>query len=424
MKKLVIATIIVILGVHTLSIAGAQEAMPPLISRISVLGLKRTRARVPEKLLSRFLGTSVSDLDEETVITILLETGIFEDIVVRTKESEVVSGEGGATIKATLEVTVSEKWSIIPLPVFVASSDGITAGAGLIDANAFGLNDKIFAIGLFLPDGWMTSLAYVNVPNSERDLRWSISGFFSSQDKTVVDQYEDSIRRYSSDAARASFEIGFPLIRSVKYPLEASVGAFFNEMGVREASSPLAQPEAGRVVGVKTGLSLRSSSWDGVFLSERQASLSWSYNYGLLNDSHQNLNFRSSYDYAPFPGLRLSLRGAAVYAPETPAVFEDGPFSIGNTILPTDFSARNLAGFSAGLEGRIIKFPFGVLSGLLSYQVAFTEGPIIGTGFDHGPAGGVRVYVAKVAIPALDAGAAYNVETGIFKATFGIGMRM
>jgi len=65
-----------------------------------------------------------------------------------------------------------------------------------------------------------------------------------------------------------------------------------------------------------------------------------------------------------------------------------------------------------------------VLSALLSYQVAFTDGPILGAGFDHGPAGGVRVYVAKVAIPALDAGAAYNVETGIFKATFGIGMRM
>ena len=420
MKKLVIATIIVILGFHTLSTAEAQEVMQAQISKISVLGLKRTRARVPEKLLSRFLGTSVSDLDEEIVITILLETGIFEDIEVRTKQAEDSSADTGTT----LEVTVSEKWSIIPLPVFVASSDGFTAGAGLIDANAFGLNDKIFAIGLLLPDGWMTSLAYVNVPDSERDLRWSVSGFFSSQDKTVVDQNEDSIRRYASDAARASFEIGFPLIRSTKYPLEASVGAFFNELGVREVHSPLAQPEAGRVVGLKTGLSLRGSSWDGVFLSERQASLSWSYNYGLLNDSHQSLNFRSSYDYAPFPGLRLSLRGAAVYAPETPAVFEDGPFSIGNTILPTDFSARNLAGFSAGFEGRIIKFPFGVLSGLLSYQVAFTDGPILGTGFDHGPAGGVRVYIAKVAIPALDAGAAYNVETGIFKATFGIGMRM
>jgi len=420
MKKTVIITIIVVLGFHTLSTAGAQEAMLPPISKISVLGLKRTKARVPEKLLSRFLGTSVSDLNEETVITILLETGIFEDIEVRTKQAE----DGSSDTGTTLEVTVSEKWSIIPLPVFVASSDGLTAGAGLIDANAFGLNDKIFAIGLLLPDGWMTSLAYVNVPDSERDLRWSVSGFFSSQDKTLVDQNEDSIRRYASDAARASFELGFPLIRSAKYPLEASLGAFFSELGVREASSPLAQPDGGRVVGLKTGLSLRGSSWDGVFLSERQASLSWTYNYGLLNDSYQSLNFRSSYDYAPFPGLRLNLRGAAVYAPETPAVFEDGPFSIGNTILPSDFSARNLAGISAGFEGRIIKFPFGVLSALLSYQVAFTDGPILGTGFVHGPAGGVRVYVAKVAIPALDAGAAYNVETGIFKATFGIGMRM
>jgi hypothetical protein len=36
---------------------------------------------------------------------------------------------------------------------------------------------------------------------------------------------------------------------------------------------------------------------------------------------------------------------------------------------------------------------------------------------------GVRLYLSKIAIPAVDLGAAWNAETGLWRGAFGVGMR-
>jgi len=383
------------------------------ITRVSVEGLRRTKPGVTERLLRQFIGTPAADLDQAAVIAVLLDTGIFEDIQIETREDTDTDG-------TLMAVTLKEKWSFIPLPVFVAASDGITAGAAVIDANAFGLNDKIFSVGLILPAGWMTSIAYVNVPDTETSLKWSVSAFFSRQDKTVVNELDEDIRRYGYDALAGSFEVGVP----VWGPWQFSVAGLFKERGVRDIGEALAAPEAARVLGVQPGLSARSTEWDGVFLSERSFSLDYTWNYGLINDSYQSVKAAGVYEQPLFPGFKLGARAAGVYEADAPVVFEEAPSTVGITILPSSFSAPILAGGSLALEGRLIQFPFGTLSALLAWQTAWSDGPLLGSRFDQGPAGGIRLYVAKVAVPAVDIGAAYNLETGLFRATFGIGMRM
>lgn len=389
----------------------AQEGNGPVITEISVSGLKRTRRSVPEKLLKRYIGVSVSALDTNAVIATLLDTGIFEDIRIDTR----VEGEG-----AIMAVTVSEKWSLIPLPVFIAASEGITAGAAVIDANAFGLNDKIFAVGLFLPGGWMSSIAYVNVPANSSSLGWSSSVFFSRRQSESVDAEEEVLRRYGYDALSASFQLKLPFSGLV----ESSLGLALQERSVRDVEDGLREPDSGRVLGLFAGLASRRSSWDGVFLSERSAEARYTYNLGLVNSTFQALELKAAYEHPFFPGLKLVFKGALDYRPQAPAAFEENPASVGITVLPSAFSAAVLVGGSAGLEGRLVRFPFGVLAGLLSYQALYSDGPLLGERLDHGPAAGIRLYVAKVAIPAMDLGAAYNLETGLYRITFGIGMRM
>lgn len=147
----------------------AQDREGEAIQEIRVDGLKRTRPAVVQELLSTYRGRHPETFDAGEVAALLIDTGIFEEILVGFCE-----GPDGAV----MEIGLREKWSLIPLPIFAAGSDGIVAGAALIDANAFGLNDKLFAVGLVLPGGWMGSVAYVSPAAGSAGLGWSASAFY------------------------------------------------------------------------------------------------------------------------------------------------------------------------------------------------------------------------------------------------------
>lgn len=404
-----------VFALFSFAIAPLYAAAPDLpVRAISVSGLKRTKPQVVDRLLRRYIGVSASSIDTQEVVGVLLETGIFENVTVST----LPASDGTST---ELAVSVDEKWSLLPLPVFVATSSGITAGAAFIDANAFGLNDKIFSVALLLPTGWMVSAAFVDVPGNTEEWRWSLSTYVSMQDRKDVDAREEELRRYGLDAADLSFELAAPIVRAAN----VSVGLAFRERAVRDADgTTLGRPESSRAIVPRLGASFRASDWNGVFLSETSASIGAEWYGGLINDSFYLMDARLQFERPILDWIRLLARASAVYAPESPPVFEFGPQSIGLAVLPSAFSARSAVAGSLGLETRVAALPFGVISALASYQAALSEGSVIGESVDHGPVGGVRLYLAKVAVPAMDIGVAYNVATGIFRASFGIGMRM
>jgi hypothetical protein len=118
------------------------------------------------------------------------------------------------------------------------------------------------------------------------------------------------------------------------------------------------------------------------------------------------------------------LKSGAVWKSSTDPLYEGGPSSAQVDILPGDFAARNYAGLSAGLEKYIVSFRWGTLSVLGSWQLVFSQGLISGDEFDHGPSAGIRLYLSRIAIPAVGFGAAYNMNSGLFQLTFSIGMSM
>lgn len=140
------------------------------------------------------------------------------------------------------------------------------------------------------------------------------------------------------------------------------------------------------------------------------------------------LSARFHYDLALWLGLKLVSRGDGVWSPKAPPAAETGAETGADAarliILPGAFVARSLAGLSLGLEFRILSLGPANFAGLASYQIGVSEGPLIGLRLDHGPAAGLRLYLARVAVPALDLSVAYNAATGIPRLSFGIGMRM
>ncbi len=384
------------------------------IRTIEVTGLRRTKEKTVTQLLERYIGSPAAELDKDEVSALLIRTGIFENV-----RAAAVPSEDGTS--ARLEVAVDEKWSIIPAPVFAVTSSGITAGAAFLDANAFGLNDKLLSVALKLPSGWMTSIAYTDESDGSRSGRNSVSAYISMKERTDEDTTEATLRRYQSSAVDFAFETARPLFLDTN----ASLGFAFKERGVSDPEkSAVAEPDPARVFMVRTGLSTRSSDWNGVFLLESLASLGASYSFGLVGDSFYTFDARAVVERPLGTRLRARASAAGLFSPLAPAVFDVSPSALGLTILPSDFAARSAASAVFGLEARLAAFRFGLLSALVSYEGAVVNGELLGTEIAHGPSAGIRLYVAKVAVPAMSVVVSYNAEADVVRGSFGIGMRM
>jgi hypothetical protein len=385
-----------------------------LITSLSITGLKRTRVTAAEKPLRRFVGGEAAALDINEVKAAVLDTGILEPLSVEIIED--MPGRGNV-----LAVEVREKWSIFPIPVFFIGSGGMMAGGAFYDANAFGINDKMAAAGMYQSNGWMTTLMYIHSPGGNRAAGWNASFFFSREDREDGNQRDETIRRFSADslAAAAGLSYQFTPFAGGSFRL-----AYTNRM-LRKNDEPLLAPSSGaQVLGMGPEFSIRESSWDGYLLSERSAAFSYRYSQGLNSPSFHSLSFRGIFEKSLLPGFRTSIRSGLLWEPLVPVLFESSPGAAEVNILPLSFSARHYAGLSLGLEKHLFNMSFGAFSVLASWQMVYSNGSILGDQFDYGVSGAFFFYMSKLAIPALGMGAAYNIPAGYAQFSFSLGMSL
>lgn len=394
--------------------AQAGDGAPKRVTAVSVSGIKRTRPHVAEYPLRKFIGRETAEINVDEVYAAIMNTGILELLEVVIEDSPDAEG-------SLLRVTVREKWAFFPMPIITVGSESMSFGGVIMDANAFGLNDKMVFLGAYNPGGWMASVMYTATPDREHMPGWNIMGFYLTEEKEQVDREKMVFRRFNPDTIGGSVGISYPVIG----PLTAGLAFLYQNKILRDASAPIRAPvEGAMVVGIKPEISVRHSEWDGYFLSGQTVSLSYTYMIGIGSPSFHSVALRGAYEKSLLPGFRLNIKSGIVYAPSAPVLFESAPSVSGVDILPRNFSAQNYAGMSLGFEKHLFKFSMGALSALAAYQVVWSEGGILGSQFDHGVAGSIRVYLSKLALPAVGLGMSYNVVSEIFQVAFSMGMSM
>ena len=392
--------------------AEREIALSGPITSIEISGLKRTKPHIARYPLEQFLGQDAETLDLNEVHAAVKDTGILEPVTVELAETD----NGLA-----LRVTVQEKWSFFPVPLVISSSGETSFGLFLADTNAFGLRDQAAVGGVYSPSGLMGMALYNHTPNRQGSVGWNTIFMYTRQENEDVDSSERLHRRYTADMFRFSLGLYYPFTSLIS----GSASVSYTNIILKDSEDALNQPGGGAaLLSFSPGFSLRSSSWDGYLLSQRTLSLGYAYNLALGGSSFHEVNFRAVYEQSLMPGFRFNLRSGAVWKSGSDPLFEDGPNKAQVDILPWKFSARHYAGFSAGLEKYLIKVSWGTLSVLGSWQCVFSQGPLSENKaeFNHGPSGGIRFYLSRVAIPALGTGMAYNISTGIYQFSFSVGM--
>jgi len=387
-----------------------------IITSISVLELKRTKPRVIEQCLERFIGKKVSNVDLSEVRAALEDLGVIEvlsiDIVDNLNDSN-----------SSLQITAHDKWSFLAGPFFNVDLANWSIGAAVYEPNAFGLHDTIVILGTYGTKGWSASFYYESIPEAKGNFGFSAGGSFANRNITSTNQSGDTVqRRFNSMQIKPEAGISFPFTDF----LTASLGLSYLNIILTDTETPVHAPSNGlQAISLNPGLSLKQSSWDGYLLSEKSVVINYKYNILFDGGSVHSLALDTVFNHSFLPGFRLISKGSLLFSfGEAVHFFESAPVSSVN-FLSSSYSAADYAAFSLGVEKYLFKFLFGTsFTASLSYQAAYSNGELLRNQFDHGPVAGLQLYFSKIAIPGFLLGAAYNVSKNYFSFVFNMGIAL
>ncbi|MDR2738518.1 MAG: hypothetical protein LBB68_01615 [Treponema sp.] len=351
-------------------------------------------------------------IDFNDVYAAIVGTGILEPLSIGVEETPDRDG-------MVLTVNVREKWAFFPIPVFFADSNGTLGGGGaLMDANAFGLNDKFIVAGTYSTSGWFTSLIYQNTPERKHSPGWNIMGMYGRQSHRDTDQHKTNLRKYEQDIILGGMGIQYPITDL----FTVSTSLSFSRRSIRESEDSLLSPEKGILAGgINPAFELNRSHWDGYLLSQRRAKLDYTFMPVMDAVPLHTLSLQGNYETSVIPGFKAGFHGRIRYSPEAPPFLESSASSVGFNILPSTFSAQHYAGATLGFEKYLYKFSQGTMAFLISYQTVYSYGPILEHEFDHGVTGALNLYLSRIAIPAMGIGVSYNVAADEFTVSFNMG---
>ncbi|MCQ2603573.1 MAG: hypothetical protein MJ215_00805 [Spirochaetia bacterium] len=372
------------------------------ISEINITGLSRTKPQAIMELLEKFKGLPAENFDTSQVVNELQQTGLFSQTD--------VSADGSA-----LNITVAEKLSLLPIPFAYASSDSFGAGMMLMDNNAFGIMDQAGIGGLIANDKWRAMVSYSHSQKGDAPFGWHIGASSGTGKTKLRNEKRDSIITFDNTMVNASTGINRKLLPWLKASLETG----FNMCYVDDS-----EPSSAMAVPVSVSLSARNAIWDGTFLDETFLTAKVTYNFSFWGNDFYELSVRGLWEKHLVQRLRLIADAGALYAPDVPAVFARNQNAMFISLLNSNYRISSAAGAGAGLEWGITNASFGTPSIYAQYQICQADGVLSDDILAHGPVLGFKFYLKKIAFPAIDIFAAYNVQTGLLRTSAGAGFSM
>ena len=130
-----------------------------VLSKISIRGLARTREGVILQYIPVRAGEKMANLDLDQLRVYLERLRIFSQVTIHLTE---VDEELPCQAHCTLLITVKEKWSLYPIPVYVKYRDTEIGGAFLVESNAMGENKGVALGGLISNRGWQGLIGFTD----------------------------------------------------------------------------------------------------------------------------------------------------------------------------------------------------------------------------------------------------------------------
>ena len=392
------------------------EKDSPVISEIHIDGLKKTKESYVQEVLEKYKDAPVSELNLNDVEITLQQMNLFSDI-------EVTYGHND-TGNCTLYITVEEKISFIPIPfAMYSSTTGFLGGLMVMDTNAFGVGNNYMVGGIFSGSMQMGVMMFTKPAIPRKRLGFQISGNFAHRTAKFDDAYANNVLEMETLGGGA----GFTLVDKFTEHVTVTAGVRYGYLNIDMESDPFGYGsdfETSHTFTLAAGWGLCypiSNEW---FMSERKVYVDGDFSFFVSGRKTQSVTAGISIQQPlPLSRLRVLAQAACYYAHNAPLYMQGSQTTVGITIMPEKYRSPSLAGANIGLELALAKTGFATFSvyGLYEYFVAkdFDDSRLNHMGYSLG----AKMYLAKIAFPALALGFSHNVNRNKMKFVVAMGMR-
>lgn len=396
----------------TTEIKGNDSEDRFIIREIRFHGLKRTARRTALRIVRPVREGGVFTEDsEELIIQELRETGIFNPEIRVESHFE----ESGVYI----DVFVKDKWTLIPIPFFAFSKDGSWSGGLMgIESNLLGLN-KTLGLGVFFGSfGWSGVGFYRDPLFLGSDMTLGLSAKAGINDEDTLNPEEDVIREYRENILRLGMGLTYPFSERLSATGEGRYTYSDILSGEEEGLEDI------QALGFRTRIRWKDLYYD------------IPYQYGLFAEAEDQINggLNGTKPFYTITGesfiafnpvmrhqLKFALKGAWSYDLPVQEQFPLGG-AHGSFTLPGDLRAEHYALGFVSYSLPLLSFPWGTLTARVLYEAGFYESDLIEEEFYQGPGTGVEVYLNDLAVPAFIFTFGWNLETGNYQFTAGVGV--
>lgn len=386
-----------------------------ILKDINIINLKRTKDKTILEIIGLEKGSLVDESIVEDVEQKLLSAGIFQkDIIVYLDEI--------SKLEAILNIEVKDKWTLIPIPFGYVSTEDWLVGAVFFDSNLAGLN-QVLVSGLFFNTDYLFGFAAWNTKNFlENDYSLSLSGSFNNGYKEHQNiTGDETLATFNQESISLSISLGneLPIITGANWQLTTGFEYFVTS----DSTGYLSGSELSELF-LKNSLKL---SWDNLIYNE-YFNNGWSCNITSSLFSSLNYIFNPKLEGTIYTNISLHKKLLLKLLINTG--WQDSidykPIFIGGTegsrVLPAgDISVKNYTDSMISFEPVIFTPKWGSITTPVYYEAGYYQNLESTYKYWHGPGVGFRVYIDKIAIPAVGADITWDFENDLFKFAISLG---
>ncbi len=385
-KKNIFLVLFVFLGMYIYSIDADK-----VIGSLTISGLNRTKESVIYNLLNVEEGDKISLFDEDYIKQEILKTGIL-------RPGKITYSEYENYIDVNIEI--KEKWTLIPIPIVSISGDNQYYGFVLLEQNFLGLRKLLFVqSGYSTLLGFTGGLVYRDMDILPGDM-YLLTGGFLSNDSDNSYIRASGFLGIGKEFTRMKFQSQFKYDhflfdnseqdKFISNPLNFSYNDLFYTSTIQ--------------TGTKFSLTL-TPGWD-------------------IEGSSMFFKLNSSMGYSKeiSENLYLAVLLSSQYL-DSPTLLEEywGGSDNSRTLVPV--LSDQYTGGSVLLEYAFLDFGAAVVSLMIQYELGGYQHDSDNWDVYTGPGAGLRLYLKKIAMPAIGFDVAYNTIDNNFLFSLTMGMK-
>jgi hypothetical protein len=375
-----------------------------VVARIAYSGNDRTRASSLAELTGLRPGMKLGEIEPELVEQRLVKSGLFSQVEL---SCDLEAGEAHLTVK------VEEKRSLLPIPFASFGGGDWSAGLTLLEFNFLGSRKTLIANGSASNLGASAALIYLDPRLGDLPLGLAVAAQGGRRATSASYMEGTSFADFTEDFASGS--IGF------EYPSEAplrATAAFKLRYAGMDRGDAESQGLYERAFAVSPRVGLKFDGQRTVDYHREGPYLNLSYERGFRIvgvPSYDSTRASGKWEQGLGGGIRAAVGAAGRYGSESLQELDAlaGP---GYRTLPKDesFASKSWAAYGS-IEAPFLRTGWGVMTLGAFYEVGAYE-----TGFSNaerlrsfqGPGASYRLYLKKLALPAVGVDFAWNSITG------------